>query len=57
MKDPRLNALEAEVKSLKSRIGALEKFLERIFRQKPVSQSQLERALRARSAAPPDMHG
>jgi len=57
MKDPRLNALEAEVKSLKSRIGALEKLLERIFRQKPVSQRQLERALRARSAAPPDMHG
>ena len=57
MKDPQLGALEAEVKSLKARIGALEKLLERIIRQKPVSERQLEKALRARSAAPPDIYG
>jgi hypothetical protein len=45
MKDPQLDVLAAELKSLKSRVGALEKLLERIFRQKPVSEKQLERAL------------
>ena len=55
MKDPQLEALAAEVKSLKARIGALEKLLERILRQKPVSEKQLEKALRARSVAAPEM--
>ena len=57
MKDPELEALAAEVKSLKARIGALEKLLERILRQKPVSEKQLEEALRARNLISPDMHG
>ena len=35
--------LEAEVKRLNARIGALEKLLERIVRQKPVSEKQLLR--------------
>jgi hypothetical protein len=35
--------LEAEVKRLHARIGALEKLLERIIRQKPVSEKQLQR--------------
>jgi len=51
MKDPQLEALAAEVKSLKSRVGALEKLLERILRQKPVSEKQLERALRTRGTS------
>ena len=51
MDDPQLKALAAEVKSLKARVGALEKLLERILRQKPVSEKQLERALRARGAS------
>lgn len=57
MKDPQLDALAAELKSLKARVGALEKLLERILRQKPVSERQLERALRAWSVAPPEMRG
>ena len=50
MNDPQLKTLAAEVKSLKSRVGALEKLLERILRQKPVSEKQLEMALRTRGA-------
>ena len=46
MTDPKLNALTADVKRLTARVAALEKLLERIVRQKPVSQKQLERALR-----------
>jgi hypothetical protein len=38
--------LEAEVKRLNARIGALEKLLERIIRQKPVSEKQLQRELK-----------
>lgn len=55
MKDPELDALAAEVKSLKARIGALEKLLERILRQKPVSEKQLERALRTHGAGGTDL--
>jgi hypothetical protein len=55
MKDPELETLAAEVKSLKARIGALEKLLERILRQKPVSEKQLERALRTRGATRTDL--
>ena len=40
--------LEAEVKRLHARIGALEKLLERIIRQKPVSEKQLQRELENR---------
>jgi outer membrane murein-binding lipoprotein Lpp len=50
MSDSKLDALGAEVKKLNARIGALEKLLERILRQKPVSEKQLERALRTRGA-------
>jgi hypothetical protein len=57
MKDPQLDVLAAELKSLNNRVGALEKLLERILRQKPVSEKQLERALRARRADSADMHG
>ena len=56
MKDPQLDVLAAELKSLTSRVGALEKLLERILRQKPVSEKQLERALRARRTVSADTH-
>lgn len=46
MKDNELNAVKAELKQLSARIGALEKLLERIVRQKPVSEKQLHQALR-----------
>jgi hypothetical protein len=46
MKDSQPDVLAAELKALNSRVGALEKLLERIFRQKPVSEKQLERTLR-----------
>jgi hypothetical protein len=54
MSDPRLDALVVDVKKLNARVGALEKLLERILRQKPVSQKQLDRALKSRSLAPPE---
>jgi len=57
MKDPQLDVLAAELKSLRNRVGALEKLLERILRQKPVSEKQLDRALRAHRAGSADMHG
>jgi len=46
MTDSELKALTAQVKRLTSRVEALEKLLERIIRQKPVSERQLEKALR-----------
>jgi len=55
MKDPQLEALAAELRALKSRVGALEKLLERMLRQKPVSEKQLTRALRARSVTLADL--
>jgi hypothetical protein len=55
MKDPQLEVLAAELKALKSRVGALEKLLERMLRQKPVSEKQLEKALRARTPSPADL--
>jgi predicted nucleic acid-binding Zn-ribbon protein len=55
MKDPQLEALAAEIKTLKARIAALEKLLERILRQKPVSEKQLERALRTHGAGGTDL--
>ena len=47
MKDPQLDALASEVKKLAARVGALEKLLERILRQRPVSEKQLYRALKS----------
>jgi hypothetical protein len=38
--------LAAEVKRLNARVAALEKLLERIIRQRPVSEKQLERELK-----------
>lgn len=48
MSDPELRAVAAQVKKLTARMEALERLLERILRQKPVSEKQLERALRSR---------
>jgi hypothetical protein len=56
MKDPQLDALTAEVKKLAARMGALEKLLERILRQKPVSEKQLHQALKNRAVTAPDAH-
>jgi hypothetical protein len=47
MSDTELKALSAEVKRLTARVQALERLLERIIQQKPVSERQLERALRS----------
>jgi hypothetical protein len=57
MKDPQLDALASEVKKLAARVGALEKLLERILRQRPVSEKQLCRALKSCSVTAPDIHG
>jgi len=40
--------LATEVKRLNARAGALEKLLERIIRQKPVSEKQLQREFKER---------
>ena len=40
--------LATEVKRLNARMAALEKLLERIIRQRPVSEKQLERELKNR---------
>jgi hypothetical protein len=55
MKDPQFEALASELKALKSRVGALEKLLERMLRQKPVSEKQLAMALRALSLTMADL--
>jgi hypothetical protein len=47
MSDTELKALSAEVKRLTARVEALERLLQRIIQQKPVSERQLERALRS----------
>jgi hypothetical protein len=57
MKDPQLDALASEVKKLAARVGALEKLLERILRQRPVSEKQLCRALKSCGVTAPDIHG
>jgi DNA-binding SARP family transcriptional activator len=46
MNDTELKALSAKVKKLTARVEALERLLQRIIQQKPVSERQLERALR-----------
>jgi hypothetical protein len=53
MRDADLDAINAELKRLAARIAALEKLLERIIRQKPVSEKQLDQVLRSRGVAPP----
>jgi hypothetical protein len=40
--------LAAEIKKLNARVAALEKLLERIIRQRPVSEKQLEREFKNR---------
>ena len=52
VKDTKLEATRAEVKALKARMSALEKLLERILRQKPVSEKQLEKVLRSHGLTP-----
>ena len=47
MSDTELKALTAQVKKLTARVEALERLLQRIIHQRPVSESQLERALRS----------
>ena len=47
MSDPELKAVAAQVKKLTARVEALEKLLDRILRQKPVSERQLEKALKS----------
>jgi len=48
MSDPELKTVAAQVKKLTARVEALEKLLDRILRQKPVSERQLEKALKSR---------
>ena len=47
MIDTELKALTAQVKKLTARVEALERLLQRIIQQRPVSERQLERALRS----------
>jgi hypothetical protein len=47
MSDAELKALSTEVKKLTARVEALERLLQRIIQQRPVSEKQLERALRS----------
>jgi hypothetical protein len=49
--------LEAEVKRLNARIGALEKLLDRIIQQKPVSEKQLQREFKNRGLMQQDRNG
>ena len=47
MSDTELKALSAQVKKLTARVEALERLLQRIIQQRPVSERQLEKALRS----------
>ena len=47
MSDTELKSLSARVNKLTARVEALERLLQRIIQQRPVSESQLERALRS----------
>jgi hypothetical protein len=49
MKNMELEAIRAELKKLSARVTALEKLLDRIVRQRPVSERQLKRALKSGS--------
>jgi hypothetical protein len=57
MKDQQLAALAGEVKKLAARVGALEKLLDRIVRQKPVSEKQLHQMLKSKGVTASDIHG
>jgi len=46
MSDTELKSLSARVNKLTARVEALERLLQRIIQQRPVSERQLERALR-----------
>jgi hypothetical protein len=50
MKNTEIDAISRELKQLSARVAALEKLLDRITRQKPVSERQLEKALKSRAA-------
>jgi hypothetical protein len=47
MSETELKSLSAQIKKLTARVEALERLLQRIIQQKPVSERQLERALRS----------
>jgi Trp operon repressor len=47
MSETELKALSAQVRALAARVEALERLLQRIIQQRPVSERQLERALRS----------
>ncbi len=49
MKNVELEALKADLKGLSARVAALEKLLDRIVRQRPVSERQLKKALKSAS--------
>ena len=49
MKNSELEAIKADVKRLSARMAALEKLLDRIVRQRPVSERQLKKALKSGS--------
>ena len=55
MNNSDVTALAAQVKKLTARVEALERLPERILRQKPVSERQLERALKSRGVTHPDI--
>jgi hypothetical protein len=57
MSDSELKVVAAQVKKLTTRVEALEKLLERILRQKPVSERQLERALKSRNVRSQEIRG
>jgi len=57
MSDSELKAVAAQVKKLAARVTALEKLLDRILRQKPLSERQLQRALTSRDASPHEIRG
>jgi hypothetical protein len=52
MKNMELEAIRAELKKLSARVTALEKLLDRIVRQRPVSEQQLKQALKSASLDP-----
>jgi hypothetical protein len=55
MTDPELKSVAAQVKKLTARVEALERLPECIFRQKPVSKRQLEKALQSRGVTRPQI--
>jgi hypothetical protein len=46
MKSSELEIIREDIKRLSARIAALEKLLDRIVRQRPVSERQLKKALK-----------